>query len=180
MDHPRHSSQSDHSSRSMGDPKERHNKTQKKITDSIDQKNEIEMNPNESFRVLLETGAREAYTRQWHRLERGLRLNRIRLFIEDISPQFSLDKDEKDQLFLYLQKALDKKLLNTLKVVVYDQSTQRITTIKGLDIKRNPNHTIQIDFSTKKQRTDTTRKKKKGDELPSVSTDLKNKIEEKE
>jgi len=159
----------------------RHNKTQKKSSDTNGSINDLEMmNPNESFRALLEAGAREAYTRQWHRLERGLRLNRIRLFIEDISPQFSLDKDEKEELFLYLQKALDKKLLNTLKVVIYDQTTQRITTIKGLEIKRQPNNTIHFDFSTKKQRTDTTRKKKKGEELPSVSTDLKNKIEEKE
>lgn len=158
----------------------RHNKTQKKISE-YDQNNDSIPNPNESFRTLLEAGAREAYTRQWHRLERGLRLNRIRLFIEDISPQYLLTKDEKDELFLFLQKALDKKLLNTLKVVVYDQSLQRITTIKGLELKRNDKGVLDYDFSTKKQRaTDTTRKKKKGEEIPSVTTDLKNKIEEKE
>ena len=58
---------------------------------------------NGNFRALLEEGAREAYSRQWHRLERGLRLNRIRLFIEDISPQFQLSKDEKDELFLFFR-----------------------------------------------------------------------------
>ncbi len=158
----------------------RHNKTQKKISE-YDQKNDTLANPSDSFRTLLEEGAREAYSRQWHRLERGLRLNRIRLFIEDISPQFSLDTREKEGLFEFLRNALDKKLLNTLKVVVYDQSQQRITTIKGLELKRNDNGVLHYDFSSKKQRnTDTTRKKKKGDELPSVSTDLKNKIEEKE
>jgi hypothetical protein len=158
----------------------RHNKTQKKISE-FDQKNDVLANPSDSFRTLLEEGAREAYSRQWHRLERGLRLNRIRLFIEDISPQFSLDTREKEGLFEFLRNALDKKLLNTLKVVVYDQTQQKITTIKGLELKRNDNGVLHYDFSSKKQRnTDTTRKKKKGDELPSVSTDLKNKIEEKE
>ncbi len=158
----------------------RHNKTQKKISE-YDQKNDTLANPSDSFRTLLEEGAREAYSRQWHRLERGLRLNRIRLFIEDISPQFSLDTREKEGLFEFLRNALDKKLLNTLKVVVYDQTQQKITTIKGLELKRNDNGVLHYDFSSKKQRnTDTTRKKKKGDELPSVSTDLKNKIEEKE
>ncbi len=158
----------------------RHNKTQKKISE-YDQKNDTLANPSDSFRTLLEEGAREAYSRQWHRLERGLRLNRIRLFIEDISPQFSLDTREKEGLFEFLRNALDKKLLNTLKVVVYDQTQQKITTIKGLELKRNDNGVLHYDFSSKKQRnTDTTRKKKKGDELPSVSTDSKNKIEEKE
>jgi hypothetical protein len=156
------------------------NKTQKKASE-YDQTSDCMPNPTDSFRTLLESGAREAYSRQWHRLERGLRLNRIRLFVEDISPQYLLDKNEKEELFIYLQKALDKKLLNTLKVVVYDQTSQRITTIKGLELKRNENHILQYDFSTKKPRTtDTTRKKKKGEELPSVTTDLKNKIEEKE
>jgi hypothetical protein len=158
----------------------RHNKTQKKISE-YDQKNDVLANPSDSFRTLLEEGARDAYSRQWHRLERGLRLNRIRIFIEDISPQYSLTISEKEGLFEFLRNALDKKLLNTLKVVVYDQSTQRITTIKGLELKRNDNGVLHYDFSSKKSRTtDTTRKKKKGDELPSVSTDLKNKIEEKE
>jgi hypothetical protein len=161
----------------------RHNKTQKKVSDyDNDQKENSLSTPNDSFRALLEDGAREAYLRQWHRLERGLRLNRIRLFIEDISPQFELSKDEKDELFLFLQKALDKKLLNTLKVVVYDQTTQRITTIKGLEIKRNNDQELQYEFSNKKSRStdNATRKKKKGEEIPSVSTELKNKIEEKE
>ena len=158
----------------------RHNKTQKKISE-YDQKNDVLANPSDSFRTLLEEGARDAYSRQWHRLERGLRLNRIRIFIEDISPQYSLSISEKEGLFEFLRNALDKKLLNTLKVVVYDQSTQRITTIKGLELKRNDNGVLHYNFSSKKSRTtDTTRKKKKGDELPSVSTDLKNKIEEKE
>ena len=73
----------------------------------------------DTFRSLLEDSTKEAYSRPWHRLERGLRLNRLRIFIEDIALQFSLTKDEKDHIFVFLQKALDKKLLNTLKVVVY-------------------------------------------------------------
>ena len=105
---------------------ERH-KTQKKGIDS-----EIKVNKDESFKALLEDSAKEAYSRPWHRIERGLRLNRLRIFIEDISDQFNMTKDEKDLFFIFLQKALDKKLLNTLKVVNYDQETQKITQIRGL------------------------------------------------
>jgi len=167
------------------------NKTQKKLNyespqlkngslnpleiNELDGKKEISddlMNENGSdpFRTLLEAGAREAFSRQWHRIERGLRLNRLRLFIEDISLQFDMTKDEKEQLFIFLQKALDKKLLNTLKVVIYDQTAQRITTIKGLEIKRTVEGVLTYEFVIKKPRTDSTRKKRKGDEAPSVST----------
>jgi hypothetical protein len=145
---------------------QRHNKTQKKpvnevVEGSVEQEN--------TFRSLLEDSAREAYSRPWHRIERGLRLNRLRIFVEDISPQFEMNKEEKEAFFLFLQKALDKKLLNTLKVVIYDQGTQKITSIRGLEIKRNQEGILKWGFSAKKQRTDTTRKKKK-DETPSVST----------
>jgi hypothetical protein len=145
-------------------------RTQKKHSDSDIKDSESSDLPTPStFQNLLEAGAKEAYSRQWHRIERGLRLNRLRLFIEEISPQFNMTKDEKEQLFLFLQKALDKKLLNTLKVVAYDQTTQRITSIKGLEIKRNQDDILTFEFTNKKQRADTTRKKKK-DDIPSVST----------
>lgn len=130
----------------------------------------------ERFKHLLEAGAKEAYTRPWHRIERGLRLNRIRIFIEEVSPQYDMTKEERDELFIFLQKALDNKLMNTLKVVHYDVQTQRIQSIKGLEIVRNSDGILKASFNTAvpisssgKSRVDTTRKKKKND-MPSVST----------
>lgn len=125
----------------------------------------------DAFRDLLEAGAQEAYVRPWHRLERGLRLNRLRIFLEEVGSQFELTKEEKEAGFLFLQKSLDKKLLNTLKIVQYDQVTQRIQTIRGLDIQRTPEGIVKWGFSVKK-RPDSTRKKKKEVE-PSVSTEEK-------
>jgi hypothetical protein len=125
----------------------------------------------DAFRDLLEAGAQEAYVRPWHRLERGLRLNRLRIFLEEVGSQFELTKEEKEAGFLFLQKSLDKKLLNTLKIVQYDQVTQRIQTIRGLDIQRTPEGVVKWGFSVKK-RPDSTRKKKKEVE-PSVSIEEK-------
>ena len=50
----------------------------------------------EQLQLHLEKGQKDAYARQWHRIERGLRLNRIRLFIEDISNEYAMNKEEKD------------------------------------------------------------------------------------
>lgn len=142
---------------------QRHNKTHKKTANDVDNEQD------DTFKNLLEDSAREAYSRPWHRIERGLRLNRLRIFVEEIAPQYEMTKDEKEDFFVFLQKALDKKLLNTLKVVIYDQEKQRIITIRGLEIKRNQEDVLKWGFSIKKQRTDATRKKRR-DELPSVST----------
>ena len=144
-------------------------KTYRKTTADLD--NAEISQPTDTFKNLLEDSAREAYSRPWHRLERGLRLNRFRIFIEDIAPQFDMTQEEREGFFLFIQKALDKKLLNTLKVVNYDQEKQRITAIRGLEIKRNPEGVLKWGFSIKKINGDkaTTRKKKK-EEIPSIST----------
>lgn len=140
-------------------------KTQKKGVES-----------NDTFKTLLEDSAKEAYSRPWHRIERGLRLNRLRIFIEDISEQFNMTKEEKESFFIFLQKALDKKLLNTLKVVQYDQDTQRIKLIRGLEIKRQQD-ILKWGF-VKKQKSDT-RKKKKEDMVSTDAADTyQTKIEE--
>jgi len=127
------------------------------------------------FKNLLDNGVEEAYRRPWHRIERGLRLNRLRIFIEEITPEFSITEEEKKSLFTYLQKALDNRLLNTIKVVNYNQDTQRIMTIKGLELKRNQEGVLKWIL---KQKTEGTRKKKSKDESPSVSTPSATKIEE--
>jgi hypothetical protein len=141
-------------------------KTQKKPANEIEQPQ-----TDDTFKNLLEDSAREAYSRPWHRIERGLRLNRLRIFVEEVGPQYEMTKEEREAFFNFLQKALDKKLLNTLKVVIYDQETQRITTIRGLEIKRNQEGVLKWGFSQKKVRTDMTRKKKR-DDIPSVSTQV--------
>lgn len=143
-------------------------KTQKRQTHSYTPYSKSGGLPSDQLQTILEEGAKDAYSRQWHRIERGLRLNRIRLFIEDISTDYSMNKEERDNLFIFLQKALDKKLLNTLKVVQYDIVAQRITSIKGLSMKRDEDGQLIYDLNAKKTRDDATRKRKK-DELPSVS-----------
>lgn len=86
---------------------------------------------------LLEQEAGSAYKRPWHRLERGLRLNRLRQFSEEESTRLQLKDREKMNLYNLLAKSLEKKLLNSKTAVVYDQEKEKITEIKGLVMHRN-------------------------------------------
>ena len=88
------------------------------------------------FRNLLDESAREAFRRPWHRLERGLRLNRLRMYVEEMSAQCSFNAEEKNRFFAFLQNALDRKLLNTHKIVEYLPEMQKIKSIKGLEVRR--------------------------------------------
>jgi len=115
--------------------------------------------------AILEEGAKEAYSRPWHKLERGLRLNRIRLWINETfakndTGEVSLSAQELDHVFNYLSSALDKKLLNTSKIVEYDGTKQRIVSIKSFDVRRQLDGTIRCGFLKKK--SETTRVSSKG------------------
>ena len=87
-------------------------------------------NPN--LVSFLDTNASDAFRRPWHRLERGLRLNRIRLFIASEKTKLNLSDPDTDYLTNLLHKSLDKKLLNSKSAVVYNVEAQEIQEIKGL------------------------------------------------
>jgi hypothetical protein len=122
---------------------------------------------SDHFRNLLDESARDAFTRPWHRLERGLRLNRLRMYVEQMAPQCSFTNDEKIAFFGFLQRALDRKLLNTHKIVNYIPEEQRIESIRGLEVRRSTDGQARWGFTVKKTPAPTgTRRKKKEDGTP--------------
>jgi hypothetical protein len=94
--------------------------------------NVIDFAVNDSLQKLIAAEAGTAYKRPWHRLERGLRLNRLRAFTEDLATKRGLKDSEKQALLSLLTKSLDKKLLNSKTSVEYDQEEESIKEIKPL------------------------------------------------
>lgn len=107
----------------------------------------------------LDQDAGTAYKRQWHRLERGLRLNRLRKFAEEEAKRLNLTDLEKLNLYTLLTKSLDKKLLNSKTAVIYDQEKEAITEIKGLVMHRSSEGMMLFQLLDK-QKALTFRKKK--------------------
>jgi hypothetical protein len=106
------------------------NKTVKK-TNATD----TDLSGNPQFTPLmnfLRQESESAFKRPWHRLERGLRMNRLRKFSEDEAKRLKLSESEKNNLFILLNKSLEKKLLNSKTAVIYDLDEEKITEIKGL------------------------------------------------
>ena len=67
-----------------------------------------------------------------YELGRGLRLNRIRRFIDSEKERMSLAEADVAQLTILLHKAMDKKLLNSKTAVIYDmekESKKKLTKI---------------------------------------------------
>jgi hypothetical protein len=113
---------------------------------------------NDSLTRLLDSEANTAYKKPWHRLERGLRINRLRAFAEEMSASRSLKPAEKDALFSLLAKALDVKKLNSKTEVIYDQDAEKITEIKHLVMHQNAEG--QVLFQLKDKRNAVTFRKK--------------------
>ena len=109
------------------------NKTARKTTHDMSA-NVVDFTVNDSLQKLINAEADTAYKRDWHRLERGLRLNRLRAFVDDLGEKRGLKESEKTALLTLLSKALDdkKKLLNSKTAVEYDKETEMIKEIKPL------------------------------------------------
>lgn len=106
-----------------------------------------------SFLQFLTTNSENAYARPWHRLERGLRLNRLRLFAQEEMERCSLTEQDQTALFQMLTKALDKKSLNSKTVVTYDTEQQKILELKGLVSHKRADGRIVYQFVDRKTAT---------------------------
>jgi len=110
----------------------------------------------------LNLNASEAYKRPWHRLERGLRLNRLRRFIETETSRMRLQVADVDHLTNLLHRALDRKLLNSKTAVIYNPEKEEIEEIKGLVYHRTADGKIVSQIVEKKASMTVRRKKTEG------------------
>lgn len=114
---------------------------------------------SESLIKFLENNSQDAYKRPWHRLESGLRLNRLRVYASDVCETHNLQEDEKNTLFTLLRKSLlERKILNSKSIVDYDMDTQKIVEIKGLVVTKTDKQ--KASFQIVEKKSSATRKKR--------------------
>jgi hypothetical protein len=80
-------------------------------------------------------------TKPWLRLERGLRLQKYRIFTDNFP---GLSPQERTSMYEFLVKANDARQLNTKQVIQYEDG--RIISIKGLKIIRTGDPSIPAVF----------------------------------
>jgi hypothetical protein len=122
-----------------------------------------------NFLSFLDKQAQDAYKRPWHRMEQGLRLNRLRLYADEDAVRNSYSEDDKARLIALLTKAHDRKLLNSKSNVTYDVETERITEVKGLVMHRNSDGTATFRILDKKPGGITVRRKASTDKIEATN-----------
>jgi hypothetical protein len=80
----------------------------------------------------LSNDADNALKRPWHKLERGLRIGRLREYVARETQRVQLNQEDSDALFKLLLAGLDRKMLSSKAAVTYDSDTEQVTEIKGL------------------------------------------------
>jgi hypothetical protein len=151
-------------------------KTQRRPIDVLDVSGAVALGFYERNFQILNRDAENSLKRPWHKLERGLRIGRIRDYVARDTERLKLDNEDSDALFKLLLKALDKKLLSSKAAVTYDSEKQQITEIKGLVSHTDANSKTKFQILEKK--VGTTLKKRSETKVkeisPSVSSDIKN------
>jgi len=115
---------------------------------------------NENLQEMLKKESEIAFKKPWHRLERGMRLNRLRLFAESMKDSKGLQESEVVSLLTLLTRSLDKKLLNSKNSVVYDMENERILEIKSLVMHQKADGSYIFQMLDKPLRNAVTMRKK--------------------
>jgi hypothetical protein len=108
------------------------NKTQRNTFNALDMSGALALGFSEKTFQTLNNDAVNALKRPWHKLERGLRIGRLREYVAREKAKLSLSDEDSDALFKLLSKGLDHKLLSSKAAVTYDFAQEQITEIKGL------------------------------------------------
>ena len=125
------------------------NRTFRKSTHDVSA-NSIDFGANDSLQRMIEQEAGGVYKKPWHRLERGLRLNRIRAFVHDMATKRGLKDSEQESLLSLLMKSLDKKMLNSKTAVEYDPESESIKEIKPLVMHQASNGDVLFQLLEKR------------------------------
>lgn len=112
--------------------------------------NSVDYSANEPLQKMIAAEADSAYKKPWHRLERGLRMNRIRAFAEDLASKRGFKESEKQSLLALLMKSLDKKMLNSKTSVEYDPDEEMIKEIKPLVMHQAANGDVLFQLLEKR------------------------------
>ena len=107
-------------------------KTYRKSHATLDISGAVALGFAEKTFQMLSTDAGNALKRPWHKLERGLRIGRLREYVARETEKMHLNPEDADFLFKLLSKGLDRKMLSSKAAVLYDHDTEKILEIKGL------------------------------------------------
>lgn len=101
----------------------------------------------------------EMLNRPWNKLEKGLKINRIKEFISRANVEWNLPKNKTKNLEKLIINKIHRKMLSKKNDVTYDEENGLILNIPSISFKRNQNDEI-TDFRILNKRSSASKNKK--------------------
>ena len=92
----------------------------------------VDCESDEQIKELLEKEKEEIYKQSWNKLDNGLKINRLKKFVENEKLEKNLSDEKEQQLTKILISACRSNKLNKNTDVVYDKDSCQITNIRIL------------------------------------------------
>ena len=114
--------------------------------------NNIEKSTNFDLHKLIDEEKKSIYNKPWNKLEPGLKINRLNLFVEELKNKYDLNTLQKMNLHELLIKNCEKNKLNKNSEVIYNIEESTISEIKIL-VFNEKNKTFSLSFPEIKHKT---------------------------
>lgn len=110
----------------------------------------VECESDEQIKELLEKEKEDIYKQSWNKLDNGLKINRLKKFIENEKEEKNLSDEKEQQLTKILIGACRLNKLNKNTDVIYDKENCQITNIRILKYDKNKYHLEVVDVKKTK------------------------------
>lgn len=87
---------------------------------------------DEQIKDLLSKEKEEVYKQNWNKLDLGMKINRLKIYLLEMEINYALNEGEKEKLRVLLMSACSSNSLNKNSDVIYDKEECKIVSIKNL------------------------------------------------
>ena len=113
---------------------------------------------DEKIKKLLNKEKKHYYNQNWNKLDNGMKINRLKIFVENEKTQKNLNDKQRDNLRKILINACTSGKLNKSSDIIYNKESGTIENIKTL-IFNEETKDYTLKFNENKKKTSTTKSK---------------------
>ena len=94
---------------------------------------------DEQIKDMLTKEKEDVYKQNWNKLDLGMKINRLKIHLDELEIKYSLNSEQKEKLRILLMGACSSGNLNKISEIVYDKEECKVISIKNLTLNEETN-----------------------------------------
>ena len=94
---------------------------------------------DEQIKDMLTKEKEEVYKQNWNKLDLGMKINRLKIHLDELEIKYSLNSEQKEKLRILLMGACSSGNLNKNSEITYDKEQCKVISIKNLTLNEETN-----------------------------------------